>query len=148
MQKLIAAALAAILATSATAGGLFEGMKAKTAKQQAGADLGPFYLGVNGHCDVFKVWYNQQFGTLYGSEVGCVATKTGQPVIGTIDTNGYEVYLSVGGQSKSVLLDTLLDSRMVMAWAVSDGSEPAISLTGVTLGTAPIAEGGGTSVLQ
>jgi hypothetical protein len=149
MNKMLVAALAALFACNTMALQLkpLPRSERHASQKNAQSSSGPYYLAVSGYCDVFQVWYDPNMNTVYGNDIGCAAGTNGQPVLGTIDTDGYDVYLSVGGSANANLIDFDIYDQIAV-WGASAGGDAQLNQAALTLSTNPIAPGPGPSIIQ
>ena len=148
MRKFIVAALAASLACGTMAAQLKPLPHTSRALSQKSAQaVGPYYVAVNGYCNVFQVWYDPNMNTVFGNDIGCATTASGTPVLGTIDSDGYDVYLSIGGSVNANLIDLDLYDQLAV-WGASAGGDATLTQAGVIVSTSPITPASGPSIVQ
>ena len=149
MRKFLMAALAALLALQAGALEMKPRAHAGRPMHRKSADdsFGPYYLGFTGYCNVFELWFDPDTSIIYGNEIGCTdAASAGRPVMGTIDSSGADLYLTVGGSQKAMVIDADLYNSEA-SWGTTAGSDPDLNVTGTALETDPVAPDTGPSLL-
>lgn len=92
------------------------------------ADYGPYYLTIDGQCDVWTLYVSAQTGAYYGKAMGCPEYGSGWPLVGWSDSTN--AFLSAAGPiTEAQLMDIHLDSNVMDGWiSGGDGIEP-MSLT-------------------
>jgi hypothetical protein len=149
MRKMLVAAATALLALQAGALEMKPHHHGGRPLHRKSADdsFGPYYLGFAGHCNVFELWYDPDTATIYGNEIGCTNGAIGQAVIGTIDTGGTDLYLTVGGLQSATLIDVDLYNSEA-SWGETAGDDPDLNVTGITLDINPVEPDSGPPILQ